>query len=114
MSKITYGEGSINIWGHKFTKEEFDNLVAGFKPPTFEEVVKAWEDTIDDKLEFKNNDEGIRIIYPNGIYYLINREQVYSNRKVFSMNVEQTLNAINLTVEYLKKRQINESGKATK
>ena len=114
MSKITYEEGSINIWGHKFTKEEFDNLVAGFKPPTFEEVVKAWEDTIDDKLEFKNNDEGIRIIYPNGIYYLINREQVYSNRKVFSMNVNATLKAINLTVEYLKNRQINESDKATK
>ena len=105
MSKITYEEESINIYGHKFTKEEFDNLVTGLKPPTFDEVVKAWEDTIDDKLEFKNNDEGIRIIYPNGIYYLINREQVYSNRKVFSMNVNATLNAINLTIRYLQAKE---------
>ena len=80
----------------------------------FDEVVKAWEDTIDDRLEFKNNDEGIRFIFPNGIIYEINTEQVYSNRKVFSMNVNATLYAINLTVEYLKNRQINESAKATK
>ena len=105
-------------WEENFQKgneiEILREIVEQYRPPTFDEVVKAWEDTIDDKLEFKNNDEGIGIIYPNGIYYLINREQVYGNRKVFSMNVEQTLNAINLTVEYLKKRQINESGKATK
>ena len=43
MSKVTYEEESINIWGHKFTKEEFDNLVVGLKQPTFDEVVKAWE-----------------------------------------------------------------------
>ena len=71
------------------------------KTPTFDDVIKTWEDTINDKLQFKNNDEGIRITYPNGIYYLINREQVYSNRKVFSMNVNVTLNAINLTIRYL-------------
>lgn len=82
--------------------------------PTFDDVVKVWENTIDDKLKIQNNDEGIRILYPNGIYYLINREQVYSNRKVFSINVNAILNAINLTVEYLKNRQINESVKATK
>lgn len=105
MSKVTYEEESINIWGHKFTKEEFDNLVAGLKPPTFDEVIKAWEDTIDDKLEFKNNDECIRVIYPNGIYYLINRELVYSNRKVFSMNVNATLYAINLTIRYLEAKE---------
>lgn len=78
------------------------------------EVVKAWQNTSDDKLNFENNDEGVRVTYPNGLYYLINLEQVYSNRKVFSMNVEQTLKAINLTVEYLKKRQISVSDKATK
>lgn len=69
------------------------------------EVVNVWRNTSDDKLNFENNDEGIRIIYPNGTYYLINLEQVYSNRKVFSMNVNSTLKAINLTVEYLKNRR---------
>lgn len=64
-----------------------------------------------DKAVDKN---GIRIIFPNGIIYEINTEQVYSNKKVFSMNVEQSLKAINLTVEYLKNRQIIESDKATK
>ena len=97
-------------WEENFQKgneiEILREIVEQYKQPTFDEVVKAWEDTIDDRLEFKNNDEGIRIIYPNGIYYLINCEQVYSNRKVFSMNVNATLKAINLTVEYLKNRQI--------
>ena len=78
------------------------------------EVVKAWQNTSDDKLNFENNDEGIRVTYPNGLYYLITIEQVYSNRKVFSMNANSTLKAINLTAEYLKNRQINESAKATK
>lgn len=126
MSKVTYEEATkwvneiINNadWGRADIEwkaiDEIADLLEQHKPPTWEEVVKAWEDTIDDKPEFKNNDEGIRIIYPNGIYYLINREQVYSNRKVFSMNVNATLNAINLTVEYLKNRQIIESDKATK
>lgn len=34
--------------------------------------------------------------------------------KVIIKNVEQSLKAINLTVEYLKKRQIIEPAKATK
>lgn len=71
------------------------------KPPTWDEVIKVWQDTINDKVEIQRNDEGIRINYPNGIYYLINLEQVYSNRKVFSMNVNATLDAINLTIRYL-------------
>ena len=98
---------NISIWGHKFTKEEFDKLVEMHRTPTWEEVVKAWQDTIDDKIQIQRNDEGIRIQYPNGIYYLINLEQVYSNRKVFSMNVNATLYAINLTIRYLEAQEIN-------
>lgn len=83
---------------------------------TLDEVVKAWRNV---EPDFKYRDKavdknGIRIIYPNGIFYEINTEQVYSNKKVFSMNVQQCLKAINITVEYLKNRQIIESGKATK
>lgn len=81
-----------------------------------DEVLSAWRNV---EPQFKYRDKavaknGIRIIFPNGIIYEINTEQVYSNRKVFSMNVEQSLKAINLTVEYLKNRHIIESGKATK
>ena len=83
---------------------------------TLEEVLNAWRNV---EPQFKYRDKavdknGIRIIFPNGIIYEINTEQVYSNKKVFSMNVEQSLKAINLTVEYLKNRQIIESDKATK
>ena len=105
-------------WEENFQKgneiEILREIVEQYRPPTWDDVVNTWENTIDDKLKIQNNDEGIRIIYPNGIYYLITIEQVYSNRKVFSMNVEQSLKAINLTIEYLKNRQIIESGKATK
>lgn len=83
---------------------------------TLQDVLNAWRDV---EPDFKYRDKavdknGIRIIYPNGIFYEINTEQVYSNKKVYSMNVEQSLKAINLTVEYLKNRQIIESDKATK
>lgn len=83
---------------------------------SIEEVLSAWKNV---EPQFKYRDKavdknGIRIIFPNGVMYEINTEQVYSNRKVFSMNVEQSLKAINLTVEYLKNRQIIESEKATK
>ena len=86
------------------------------KAISLEEVLSAWKNV---EPQFKYRDKavdknGIRIIFPNGIIYEINTEQVYSNRKVFSMNVEQSLKAINLTVEYLKNRQIIESEKATK
>lgn len=114
---ITEGYKTINnfpLEQYFIHEENVKNFIAQHHPPTFDEVVKAWENTSDDKLNFSNNDEGIRVIYPNGLYYLVNLEQVYSNRKVFSMNVEQTLKAINLTVEYLKNRQIIESDKATK
>ncbi len=83
---------------------------------TFEEVLNAWRNV---EPNFKYRDKavdknGIRFIFPNGIYYEINTEQVYSNGKVFSMNVEQSLKAINLTVEYLKNRQIIKPDKVTK
>ena len=81
----------------------------GMNEICIKEVVNAWQETIDDKIGFSDNDEGIRVTYPNGIYYLITIEQVYSNRKVFSMNVNSTLKAINLTVQYLKERKINDS-----
>ena len=83
---------------------------------TLEEVLNAWRN-VEPQLKFRDkavDKNGIRIIFPNGIIYEINTVQVYSNKKVFSMNVESSLKAINLTVEYLKNRQINESGKATK
>ena len=81
------------------------------KATSIEEVLNAWKNV---EPQFKWRDKavdknGIRFIFPNGIIYEINTEQVYSNKKVFSMNVEQSLKAINLTVEYLKNRQINES-----
>ena len=77
---------------------------------TLDDVLKAWKDV---EPDFKYRDKavdknGIRFIFPNGIFYEINIEQVYSNRKVFSMNVEQSLKAINLTVEYLKQNEDEE------
>ena len=77
------------------------------KKITLDDVLKAWKDV---EPDFKYRDKavdrnGIRIIFPNGMIYEINTEQVYSNRKVFSMNVDQSLRAINLTVEYLKQKE---------
>ena len=82
---------------------------------TFEEVLDAWRNV---ERGFKYRDkavknDGIRFIFPNGIYeinteqviYEIKTEQVYNDKKVFSMDVEKSLKAINLTVEYLKNRQ---------
>lgn len=74
---------------------------------TFDHVLAAWRNV---EPNFKYRDKavdknGIRFIFPNGIIYEINTEQVYSNRKVFSMNVNQSLKAINLTVEYLKQKE---------
>lgn len=74
---------------------------------TLDDVLRAWKDVepnfkYRDKAVYKN---GIQIKCPNGIVYEINTEQVYSNRKVFSMNVNQSLKAINLTVEYLKQKE---------
>ena len=80
------------------------------KKITLDDVLKAWKDV---EPDFKYRDKavdrnGIRIIFPNGIIYEINTEQVYSNRKVFSMNVNQSLRAINLTVEYLRHKDEGE------
>ena len=82
----------------------------------FDEVLSAWRNV---EPQFKYRDKavdknGIRFIFPNGIIYEINTEQVYSNRKVFSMNVEQSLKAINLTVEYLKQKNNMEETKWVK
>lgn len=76
------------------------NFAWSHRPPTFDEAVKAWEDALGE-VKIIENDEGLRVVCPNGIYYLINLEQVYSNRKVYSMNVDRTLSAINLTIKYL-------------
>ena len=116
MKQITYEEAmksfklvdrSIGEHGW-FNSEEIkpiENFIEQHKPPIFEEVVKAWEEAIGDKLDFITNDEGIRVILPNKTYYLINKEQVYSNRAVFSMNVNATLYAINLTIRYLQAKE---------
>ena len=82
----------------------------------FDEVLSAWRNV---EPQFKYRDKavdknGIRFIFPNGIIYEINTEQVYSNRKVFSMNVEQSLKAINMTVEYLKQKNNMEETKWVK
>ena len=49
--------------------------------------------------------KGIRFIFQGGIIYEITTEQVYSNRTGFNMSVDQSLKAINLTVEYLKQKE---------
>ena len=83
---------------------------------TFEEILNVWRNVNSDVFvrESTSVKGGYRIVFPNEMYFEINEEQVYSNAKVFSMNVNQTLKAINLTVEYLRNRQIIESDKATK
>lgn len=75
---------------------------------TLEEVVKAWRNVNEEAVISKSTNvkEGIRIGFPNGTYFEISTEQIYSNQKVFSMTVNRTLKAINLTVEYLKKTKI--------
>ncbi len=83
---------------------------------TYHEMSQAWK-KVNEDVRFSEStavNGGVRITFPNETYFEISTSQVYSNQKVFSMNVEQSLKAINLTVEYLKKRQIIESGKATK
>lgn len=131
MSKVTYeevkesykflieddfGETEATEMLTDDSKKDLINFIEQHRPPTLEEVLNAWRNV---EPQFKYRDKavdknGIRFIFPNGIIYEINTEQVYSNKKVFSMNVEQSLKAINLTVEYLKNRQIIESDKATK
>ena len=70
---------------------------------TWEKMQNAWKNVNDDVLIRKSTSVkgGYRIVFPNDMYFEINKEQVYSNKKVFSMNVEQTLKAINLTIEHL-------------
>lgn len=70
---------------------------------TWEKMQNAWKNVNDDVFIRKSTSVkgGYRIVFPNGMYFEINKEQVYSNKKVFSMNVEQTLKAINLTIEHL-------------
>ena len=74
----------------------------------FEEVLHAWKNVNEDVLIDSSTsvNEGYRIVFPNEMYFEINEEQVYSNKKVFSMNVDQTLKAINLTIEYLKMKEL--------
>ena len=78
------------------------------KEITLKEVVEVWRNVCEEAVISKatNVNEGIRIGFPNGTYFEINTEQIYSNQKVFSMTVNRTLKAINLTVEYLKKTKI--------
>ena len=75
---------------------------------TWEKMQNAWKNVNDDVFIRKSTSVkgGYRIVFPNDIYFEINKEQVYSNKKVFSMNVEQTLKAINLTIEHLNAMEI--------
>ncbi|NLC96179.1 MAG: hypothetical protein GX675_01215 [Erysipelotrichaceae bacterium] len=80
----------------------------GEKMITYYEISKAWKNVNDD-VRFSESTAvggGVRITFPNETYFEISTSQVYSNQKVFSMNVNQTLKAINLTVEYLKKTKL--------
>lgn len=73
---------------------------------TYEEVVKAWQDVEPEAHVAPSIDsrKGMRIVFPNGMYYEVGLEQVYSNRKVFSMTVDKSLHAINLTIRYLENK----------
>lgn len=76
---------------------------------TMDDLSAAWAE-VSSEFEYRDKgimDGGIRIIFPNETYYEISAKQVYSNRKVFSLNVDQSLKAINLTVEYLKQEGQN-------
>ena len=75
---------------------------------TWEKMQNAWKNVNDDVFIRKSTSVkgGYRIVFPNDMYFEINKEQVYSNKKVFSMNVEQTLKAINLTIEHLNSIEI--------
>ena len=56
------------------------------------EVVFSWED---------GDKRVMRFAFPNGVYFRIEKDFVYSNKKVFSMTTQGILMAINATVEYL-------------
>lgn len=75
---------------------------------TYYEITQAWRNVNEDVRfsESTNVNGGVRITFPNETYFEINTSQVYSNQKVFSMVVDRTLKAINLTVEYLKQTKI--------
>ncbi|QIK85846.1 hypothetical protein G7061_04145 [Erysipelothrix sp. HDW6B] len=109
---------NISIWGHKFTKEEFDKLVEMHRTPTWEEVVKAWERMNAKKYDY--DFELISVEYDSSIL----GERIVINFKWFG---EQTrdiiekevlitdfnqgndlikLNAINLTIRYLEAQNI--------
>jgi len=80
----------------------------GEKMITYYEISQAWKNVNED-VRFTEStavNGGVRITFPNETYFEISTSQVYSNQKVFSMNVEQSLKAINLTVEYLKNTKI--------
>ena len=75
---------------------------------TYYEVSQAWKNVNED-VRFSEStavNGGIRITFPNETYFEISTSQVYSNQKVFHMGVDGMLKAINLTVDYLKKTNI--------
>ena len=85
-----------------------EKSLKGEKMITYYEITQAWKNVNED-VRFSEStvvNGGVRITFPNETYFEISTSQVYSNQKVFSMNVEQSLKAINLTVEYLKKTKI--------
>lgn len=98
----------ISIWGHKYTREEFDRMIEQHKPPTWEEVVKVWEDvwvgnnTV--KVIYENSEISVEI--ENFIAYVINLQtgvfQIFKWEMGNYRTSLEVLNAINLTIDYLK------------
>lgn len=116
MDKVTYEEESINIWGHKFTKEEFDNLVAGFKPPTYEEVVKVWEEigyAININNEYYDFEAVKRIMHMEYVIAISNKDYIKlsinhtwkNKRETPTYILFEENHAINLTIRYLEARE---------
>lgn len=75
---------------------------------TYYEISQAWKNVNED-VRFSEStavNGGVRITFPNETYFEISTSQVYSNQKVFNMGVDRMLKAINLTVEYLKQKEV--------
>ena len=104
MSKVTYEEESINIWGHKFTKEEFDNLVAGLKPPTFDEVVKAWKKSYGEHVVLTERGGTIKVEGGVSTSYF-SSDDIDAHVRFFGSKGHIILNAIHLTIRYLQAKE---------
>ncbi|CAM3646957.1 hypothetical protein [Erysipelothrix anatis] len=99
----------ISIWGHKFTKEEFDKLVEMHRTPTWDEVVKAWE-CVDDGYEEHKVEEYKNLIgVSNGdnyIFEISGDDFTYYYDPYTGRTTPKVHHAINLTIRYLEAQEI--------